>query len=190
MQHEQRDERCLQVGYSQRRPRGWPRPGSLFVEAATRCNSGSGQPLSGLSQRVAGPATHPPLATRSVWEQMPWDAQVTFPGRVPPLSCCRGCLAGYGQSRRAPGLPFRSACDRVTERHSGGNLSALIMPDLWSEPAAAVRHQGPCGLLTEDQQRRTAIRILVSIAVRRHLHGRRQRRCLHLLRLKPRHIAV
>jgi hypothetical protein len=35
---------------------------------------------------------------------------VTFPGRVPPLACCRRCLAGYGQSRRAPGLPLGSAC--------------------------------------------------------------------------------
>jgi hypothetical protein len=26
------------------------------------------------------------------------------------LACCRRCLAGYGQSRRAPGLPSGSAC--------------------------------------------------------------------------------
>jgi hypothetical protein len=35
---------------------------------------------------------------------------VTFPGRVPPVACRRRCLAGYGQSRRAQGLPFGSAC--------------------------------------------------------------------------------
>jgi hypothetical protein len=45
----------------------------LFVEAVARCESGSGQPLIGLPQRFAGPARHPPLATRSVWEQMPKD---------------------------------------------------------------------------------------------------------------------
>ena len=35
---------------------------------------------------------------------------VTFPGRVPDPTRCRRCLAGYGQSRRAPGRPFRSSC--------------------------------------------------------------------------------
>ena len=35
---------------------------------------------------------------------------VTFPGRVPHPTRCRRCLAGYGQSRRAPGRPFRSSC--------------------------------------------------------------------------------
>jgi hypothetical protein len=33
----------------------------------------------------------------------------TFPGREPPLACCRRCLAGYGQLRRARGLLFGSA---------------------------------------------------------------------------------
>jgi hypothetical protein len=65
---------CLQMGYSQRHPRGWPRPGSLFAEAATQCESGSDQPPIGLPQRVRAPAPHPLLATRSVWEQMTRDA--------------------------------------------------------------------------------------------------------------------
>jgi hypothetical protein len=33
----------------------------------------------------------------------------TCPEREPPLACFRRCLAGYGQSRRARGLPFGSA---------------------------------------------------------------------------------
>jgi hypothetical protein len=74
--YEQPDEICLQVGYSQRYPRIWPRFGSLFVEAAAGCESGIGGQLPiGLPQRVAGArTTSTAFATRGVWEQMMRDA--------------------------------------------------------------------------------------------------------------------
>jgi hypothetical protein len=37
------------------------RPGARFVEAVARCESGSGQPLIGLPQRVAGASGTSPL---------------------------------------------------------------------------------------------------------------------------------
>ena len=50
---------CLRVGYSQRHSHGWPRPGSLFVEAVARCESGSAQPLSGCAQGCGASTTSP-----------------------------------------------------------------------------------------------------------------------------------
>ena len=134
---------CLQVGYLATASAWLAETWQPVCRGGARCESGSGQPLFGLSQRVAGPAPHPPLGypervgandegcrrvammivSQCFWAETPrgvtrcrsrlscgrwWP--VTFPGRVPPLACCRRCLAGYGQSRRAPGLPFGSAC--------------------------------------------------------------------------------
>jgi hypothetical protein len=129
--------------YSQRHPRGWPRPGGLVVEAARGANreavsrsSGCRKGLRrqhhiacfGYPKRVGANAAGRPRFAMMIVSQCFWADKrrgvtrcrsrlscgrcwpVTFPGRVPPLACCRRCLAGYGQSRRAPGLPFGSAC--------------------------------------------------------------------------------
>ena len=89
---------------------------------------------------------------------------VTFPGRVPPPACRRRCPAGYGtiasRSRASIWVNLR----RVTERHSGGNLSAPIMLDRWRATVSVkTRRSGETSgtrSLTGNQKQRTTIGIL------------------------------
>ena len=75
---------------------------------------------------------------------------------LPPLSCRLRTIAS--RSRASIWVSLR----RVTERDSGGNLSALIMPDRW-RATVSVRTRRSCetsGTADGDQKQRTAIGIL------------------------------
>ena len=152
---------CLRVGYSQRHSHGWPRPGSHLSRRSRGANREGVGRSSGCRKGLRGqhhihlwlPGAYGSkcrmtrrfamiIVGQCFWTDKGvtrcrsrlscgrwWRA--TFRGRVRLLACCRRCLAGYGQSRRAPGASIWVSLRRVRERHSGGNLSALIMPDRW-----------------------------------------------------------
>ena len=110
-------------GYS-----GWPRLGSYLSRRPRGANCQRHIPALWLSIADSGKCRGTPCFTTMIVSQCFLDRQasgatrcrsrlscgrwwpVTFRGREPPLVCCRRCLAGYGQSRRARGLRLGLAC--------------------------------------------------------------------------------